>query len=59
MNKVILMGRLTKNPEIKYAGKDNNMDSCQIYHWQSTADLRKTVSRKGRLHFLRSLWEEC
>jgi single-strand DNA-binding protein len=25
MNKVILMGRLTKNPEIKYAGKDNNM----------------------------------
>ncbi len=25
MNKVILMGRLTKNPEIKYAGKDNAM----------------------------------
>ena len=25
MNKVILMGRLTKNPEIKYAGKDNDM----------------------------------
>ena len=25
MNKVILMGRRTKNPEIKYAGKDNNM----------------------------------
>jgi single-strand DNA-binding protein len=25
MNKIILMGRLTKNPEIKYAGKDNNM----------------------------------
>mgnify|MGYP000718581269 CR=1 FL=1 len=25
MNKVILMGRLTKNPEIKYAVKDNNM----------------------------------
>ena len=25
MNRVILMGRLTKNPEIKYAGKDNNM----------------------------------
>ena len=22
MNKVILMGRLTKNPEIKYAGKE-------------------------------------
>ena len=25
MNTVILMGRLTKNPEIKYAVKDNNM----------------------------------
>ena len=25
MNKVILMGRLTKNPETKYAGKDNDM----------------------------------
>ena len=25
MNKVILMGRLTKNQEIKYAGKDNDM----------------------------------
>ena len=25
MNKVDLMGRLTKNPEIKYAGKDNDM----------------------------------
>ena len=25
MNKVILMGRLTKNPEIKYAGKDKDM----------------------------------
>ena len=25
MNKVILLGRLTKNPEIKYAGKDNDM----------------------------------
>ena len=26
MNKVILMERLTKNPEIKYAGKDNDME---------------------------------
>lgn len=25
MNKVMLMGRLTKNPEIKFAGKDNDM----------------------------------
>ena len=25
MNKVVLMGRLTKNPEIKYAGKDINV----------------------------------
>lgn len=25
MNRIMLMGRLTKNPEIKYAGKDNDM----------------------------------
>ena len=25
MNKVVLMGRLTKNPEIKYTGKVNDM----------------------------------
>lgn len=25
MNKVVLMGRLTKNPEIRYAGKENDM----------------------------------
>ena len=40
MNRVILMGRLTKNPEIKYAGKDNDMavarytlavNSCLLY----------------------------
>ena len=29
MNKVILMGRLTKNPEIKYAGKDNDMAAAR------------------------------
>lgn len=25
MNKIVLMGRLTKNPEIRYAGKENDM----------------------------------
>jgi len=25
MNRVILMGRLTRNPEIKYGGKDNDI----------------------------------
>ena len=25
MKRVILMGRLTRNPEIKYGGKDNDM----------------------------------
>ncbi len=31
MNRVILMGRLTKNPEIKYAGKDNDMAVASIH----------------------------
>ena len=35
MNKVILMGRLTKNPEIKYAGKDNDMAVARYaYHFE-------------------------
>ena len=37
MNKVILMGRLTKNPEIKYAGKDNDM--AVRAHGQSGSDV--------------------
>ena len=37
MNRVILMGRLTKNPEIKYAGKDND---CLLYTSDAADDNR-------------------
>ncbi len=38
MNRVILMGRLTKNPEIKYAGKDNDMAVARYTSSQGNAD---------------------
>ena len=44
MNKVILMGRLTKNPEIKYAGKDNDMAVAR--YTLAVEDINVTVNRK-------------
>lgn len=32
MNKVILMGRLTKDPEIRYTGTGEPIAIAQIYH---------------------------
>ena len=43
MNKVVLMGRLTKNPEIKYAGKDNDM---------AVARYTLAVNRRKQILFL-------
>ena len=43
MNKVVLMGRLTKNPEIKYAGKDNDM---AVARYTLAEGINVTVSRK-------------
>ena len=45
MNKVILMGRLTKNPEIKYAGKDNDMAVAR-YTLAVKRSINVTESRK-------------
>ena len=33
MNKVILMGRLTRDPEIRYANNENNT-ALLTTHWQ-------------------------
>ena len=44
MNKVILMGRLTKNPEIKYAGKDNDM---AVARYTLAVDRRRTRSNES------------
>ena len=48
MNKVILMGRLTKNPEIKYAGKDNDM-AGEVALWRGIlfSILQKTSKITG------------
>ncbi len=45
MNKVILMGRLIKNPEIKYAGKDNDMAVAR-YTLAVNRSINVTESRK-------------
>ena len=45
MNKVILMGRLTKNPEIKYAGKDNDMAVARytLSHSERVQSLHRNI----------------
>jgi len=42
MNKVILMGRLVKNPEVKYTKSDNPMAICNY-----TLAVRKNYIREG------------
>ncbi len=37
MNKVILMGRLTRDPEVRYSAGENARQLPDI-HWQLTAD---------------------
>ena len=37
MNKVILMGRLTRDPEVRYSQGEQHQQSQDI-HWQLTAD---------------------
>lgn len=32
MNKVILVGRLTKDPEVRYSGGRKYTGSCKIHH---------------------------
>ena len=44
MNKVILMGRLTKNPEFKYAVKDNNMEVARYTGGKQEADFISCVT---------------
>ena len=49
MNKVILMGRLTKNPEIKYAGKDNDM---AVARYTLAVNRRYVMVNRKRILFL-------
>ena len=37
MNKVILMGRLTRDPEVRYSAGENALAIARS-HWQSTED---------------------
>ena len=46
MNKTILMGRLTKNPEIKYAGKDNDMAVARY-----TLAVNRRYKRDGKAEY--------
>ena len=45
MNKVIIMGRLTRDPEVRYSAGDNSMAIArQDTPWQWTAGSAGTVS---------------
>ena len=41
MNKVILMGRLTRDPEVRYSAGENALAIRQDIHWQLIADYRR------------------
>ena len=34
MNKVILMGRLTRDPDVRYSAGENAQQQLQDIHWQ-------------------------
>ena len=45
MNKVILMGRLTRDPEVRYSAGDNSMAIAR-YTLLLTEDSRETVRQR-------------
>ena len=58
MNKVILMGRLTRNPDVRYAQRNNSQESTCIARY--TLAVNRRFRREGGtgcgFHQLRSLW---
>ena len=57
MNKTILMGRLTKDPEVKYLQDEN---STAMARYTLAVDRRsKGWKGRNRFYFLCYLWEEC
>lgn len=44
MNKVILMGRLTKDPEVRYS-QGSNSTAVASTHWRLTANSNVTANR--------------
>ena len=48
MNKVILMGRLTRDPEVRYSQGENALAIVDT-HWQLTAEISETTVMMSRL----------
>ena len=56
MNKVILMGRLTRDPEVRYSAGEKFNGSSQDTHWQWTEDSeRDDGEADSRFHRLRGI----
>ena len=58
MNKVILMGRLTKAPEIKYL-QDDNKTAMARYTLAVDRRYGKDREKGRRFYFLRDIRKEC
>ena len=58
MNKVILMGRLTRDPDVRYSQGDSPM---AIARYTLAVDRRFRTRQRpadSRFHFLRSIWKK-
>ncbi len=58
MNKTILMGRLTKDPEVKYLQNENSTAMAR-YTLAVDRRYRKEGKAGNGFYFLCHLWEEC
>ena len=57
MNKVILMGRLTRDAEIRYAQGDNSLDS-KIFTCSRQTLQQECRGAVNGFHQLRSFWKD-
>ena len=59
MNKVILMGRLTRDPEVRYSQSNTGDGQMAIARYTLAVDRRFNKWRpECRLHRLRCIWQE-
>lgn len=58
MNKVILIGRLTRDPEVRYSAGEN---ATAVGRYTLAVDRRfkQEGQQSGGFYFMRRIWEEC
>ena len=58
MNKVILMGRLTRDPDVRYSQGDSPMAIARYTLAVDRRFRRDNDRADSRFHFLRSIWKK-